>query len=34
MKRWTEWIKQQFNKTQQETEDIQIDHISEQTWEN
>jgi len=33
MKRWTEWAKQQFNKTQQATEDIQIDHISEQTWE-
>ena len=30
MKRWT---KLQFNKTQQETEEIQIDHISEQTWE-
>jgi len=33
LKRWTEWITQQFSQTQQESKNIQIDHIDEKTWE-
>ena len=33
LKRWTGWITQQFSQTQQESKNIQIDHIEEKTWE-
>merc|ERR1712112_188436 len=31
LKRWTGWITQQFSQTQQESKNIQIDHIEEET---
>ena len=30
--RWTQWIQQHFSKTEQENNNIQIEHIKEQTW--
>ena len=30
--RWTQWIQQHFSKPEQENNDIQIEHIKEQTW--
>ena len=34
LQRWTEWIKNQFNKTPQELKNTQIDHNDENTWGN
>jgi len=32
LKRWTQWIQQRFSQTTQENENIEIEHIKEQTW--